>query len=79
VLTIIAGVILLVTGRYPRSLFDLIVGFNRWVYRVIAYAALMTDRYPPFRLDQGGHEPFAPLPPPPFGVDQPTRSRDDAQ
>jgi hypothetical protein len=75
-LTVVAGVILLVTGRYPQSLFDLIVGFNRWVYRVIAYAALMTDRYPPFRLDQGGREPFAPLPPPPFGVDEPAQSRD---
>jgi hypothetical protein len=77
-LTIVAGAILLVTGRYPRSLFDLIVGFNRWMYRVIAYAALMTDRYPPFRLDQGGQESFAPLPPPPMDADQTLRSRDDA-
>ena len=75
VLTVVTGVILLVTGRYPQSLFDLIVGFNRWIYRVIAYAALMTDRYPPFRLDQGGREPFAPLPPPPFGSDEHTASR----
>lgn len=77
--TLVAGVILLVSGRYPTSLFDLIVGFNRWVYRVIAYAALMTDRYPPFRLDQGGREQFAPLPPPPVGVDEPIRRRDDAR
>jgi len=57
VLTVVAGVVLLFTRRYPRSLFDLIVGFNRWQYRVLAYVFLMTDQYPPFRLDQGGPEP----------------------
>jgi hypothetical protein len=56
VLVVIAGVVLLFTGRYPTSMFDLIVGFNRWVWRVTAYAALMTDSYPPFRLDLGGRE-----------------------
>ena len=59
VLVLIAAVVLLFTGRYPQSLFALIIGLNRWVFRVIVYASLMTDRYPPFRLDQGGAEPRA--------------------
>ena len=57
VLVLVAGVVLLVTGRYPRDLFELVMGFNRWCYRVLAYAALMCDAYPPFRLDLGGADP----------------------
>ena len=49
-LVIISAIALLFTGKYPQSIFKLVIGFNRWVYRVAAYVSLMTDEYPPFRL-----------------------------
>src|SRR3954468_12701855 len=71
-LVCIAGIVVLFTGRYPRPLYDFIVGMDRWALRVTAYAALMTDRYPPFRLDQGGTDPGSaparPTPAPPSGM-----------
>ena len=59
VLAIVAAVIHMFAGQYPRTIFDFIMGMQRWCYRVLTYSALMCDEYPPFRLDNGGQEPDA--------------------
>jgi hypothetical protein len=52
VCVIIAWFAILFTGRYPKSLFDFVLGVQRWGLRVVAYAFLLiTDKYPPFSLE----------------------------
>ncbi len=68
VTVLIAAIGLAFTGEYPRGLYNLLTGIARWGLRVIAYVALLTRRYPPFRLDQGGDEPVDPDAPPPPGT-----------
>jgi len=57
VLVLFAAIALLFTTRYPRGIFDFVLGLDRWVARVAAYVLLMRDEYPPFRLEQGGRDP----------------------
>ena len=65
VLVLVGAVVLLFTARFPTPLYLLVVGLNRWVLRVSGYALLLTDAYPPFRLDMEPASPAASAPPPP--------------
>ena len=67
VFVFVAGVLLLVGRGYPRGLFDVVMGFNRWSLRVLAYGAFLTPEYPPFRFDPGAEEPTWPMPAPTLG------------
>ncbi|MEV6557602.1 DUF4389 domain-containing protein [Nocardia sp. NPDC051756] len=56
ILLVVALIGLLFTARYPQGVYDFVMGISRWTIRVQAYATLMRDEYPPFRLDQGARE-----------------------
>jgi hypothetical protein len=62
ILLFVVAMLLLFKNRYPHDVFDLIMGVNRWVFRVGAYATFMTPQYPPFRFDTGANEPGSPPP-----------------
>lgn len=49
-LVVIAGVMLLFAGEYPKPYFEFLMSINRWIYTVIAYIAFMRDEYPSFRI-----------------------------
>ena len=51
ILVLFALIIVLFTGRYPEGMFNIIMGMNRWIYRVQAYGWLLVDDYPPFSFD----------------------------
>jgi hypothetical protein len=73
-LVVVAAVIHLFGRRYPQGIFDFVMGMNRWAFRVLAYAALLRDEYPPFRLDGGGADPASDVDvPPPSPSDEPDR------
>lgn len=50
ILALFGAIARMFSNRYPEDIFKIVVGINRWSYRVAAYAGLMTDEYPPFRL-----------------------------
>ena len=52
VLILITAVLLLFTGKYRQDIWQLVMGVNRWSFRVFAYVGLLTDEYPPFRLTE---------------------------
>jgi len=52
-ITVVAWFAILFTGRYPKGLFDFVVGIYRWQYNVGTYVLLLRDEYPPFSLSAG--------------------------
>jgi hypothetical protein len=58
ILLIVAWVVIVITAKYPRGLFDLILGISRWITRAAGYLTLLTDKYPPFSTSE---EPGYPI------------------
>lgn len=56
VLCVISAVRLLARGTVSQGMFDLLMGMVRWRYRVAVYVSLMSDEYPPFRMDLGASD-----------------------
>lgn len=52
ILVLFAALMNLLTGKYDKSIWELVIGINRWGYRVFGYVVLLTDKYPPFRLGE---------------------------
>jgi Domain of unknown function (DUF4389) len=59
----VIAMLLLFKNRYPGDVFAVLMGCNRWSFRVVAYALLMTPAYPPFRFDPGARETSSPAAP----------------
>jgi hypothetical protein len=72
ILMFVVAMLLLFKNRYPQDVFDVAMGFDRWVARTFAYSTFMTAQYPPFRFDAGGTEP----PPPPQPLEPPAPTTD---
>jgi Domain of unknown function (DUF4389) len=65
ILVFVVAMLLLFKNAYREDVFDVLMGFNRWFVRALAYGAFLTPQYPPFRFDAGPREPTAaPVPPP---------------
>jgi hypothetical protein len=61
-LVLVAAILLLVGRGYPRPVYEVVMGFQRWGLRCAAYALFMTREYPPFKVDPGPREPTEPRP-----------------
>jgi hypothetical protein len=65
ILVFVVAMLLLFKDTSRDDVFDMLMGFNRWCLRALAYAAFMTPQYPPFRFDPGPREPTGGQLPPP--------------